>query len=216
MLTEAKYMAETRDRVGLGRKRSLFGPFFIAEDDLIDLIEREAGDLDRRVSEDQFLEFDFKFAKIPLAFFAQPIKGKAQRPLFHIRQVINPDAGHGGKTQGLCRLDPDFPIKDKIVLADKDGSTEPQFADRAHEFPHMSRSALADFTRRQLQIVKSNAYEFELGQSVVPRYVRCRRCLRELQELFAPMAAFPLQLTLNSVLVDEEIMTMPGHSSISC
>jgi NAD(P)-dependent dehydrogenase (short-subunit alcohol dehydrogenase family) len=45
-------MAETRDRekVGLGRKRCFFGPFFIAEDDLIDLIEREAGDLDRRVS----------------------------------------------------------------------------------------------------------------------------------------------------------------------
>jgi hypothetical protein len=90
MLTEAKYMAETRGGVGLGSKRSLFGTFFITEDDLIDLIEREAGDLDRRVSEDQFLEFDFKLAKIPLAFFAQPIKGKAQRPLFHIRQVIDP------------------------------------------------------------------------------------------------------------------------------
>ena len=89
--------------------------------------------------------------------------------------------------------------------------TESEFADRAHEFPHMSRSALADFTRRQLQIVKSNAYEFELGQSVVPRRVRCRRCLRELQELLAPMAAFSLQLTLNSVLVDEEIMTTPSH-----
>jgi hypothetical protein len=112
-------------------------------------------------------------------------------------------------------LDPDFPIKDKIVLADEDGSTEPQFADRAHEFPHMSRSALADFTRRQLQIVKSNAYEFELRQWVVPPRVRRRRCLRELQELFAPMAAFPLQLTLNSVLVHEEIMTTPGHHPIS-
>jgi hypothetical protein len=134
-----------------------------ASSESADLTEREAGDLDWRVNEDQFLEFDFKFVKIPLAFFAQPIKGKAQRPLFHIRQVINPDAGHGRKTQDLCRLDPDFPIKDKIVLADKDRSTEPQFADRAHEFPHMSRSALADFTRRQLQIVKSDAYEFELG-----------------------------------------------------
>jgi hypothetical protein len=52
-------MAKTRDRhkVGLGRKRSLFGPFSIAEDDLIDLIEREAGDLNRRVSEDQFICF---------------------------------------------------------------------------------------------------------------------------------------------------------------
>jgi hypothetical protein len=52
-----------------------------------------------------------------------------------------------------------------------------------------------------------------LGQWVVPPRVRCRRCLHELQELFAPMAAFPLQLTLNSVLADEEIMTTPGHSS---
>jgi hypothetical protein len=52
-------MAKTRDcdKVGLGRKRSLFGPFSIADDDLIDLIEREAGDLDQRVSEDQFICF---------------------------------------------------------------------------------------------------------------------------------------------------------------
>jgi hypothetical protein len=162
---------------------------------------------------DQFLEFDFKFAKIPLAFSPSRLRARRSVRCFHIRQVINPDAGYGEKTQGLCRLDPDFPVKDKIVLADEDGSTEPQFADRAHEFPHVSRSALADFTRRQLQIVKSNAYEFELAQWAVPPRVRCRRCLRELQELFAPMAAFPLQLTLNSVLVDEEIMTTPCHSS---
>ena len=77
----------------------------------------------------------------------------------------------------------------------------------------MSWTALADFTRRQLQIVKSNAYEFELGQWAVPPRVRRRRRLRELQELFVPMAAFSLQLTLNSVLVNEEIMTTPGHSS---
>jgi hypothetical protein len=38
-----------------------------------------------------------------------------------------------------------------------------------------------------------------------------RRRLRELQEFFAPMAAFPLQLTPKRLLVDEEIMTTPGH-----
>ena len=43
--------------------------------------------------------------------------------------MIDPDAGYGGKTQGLCRLDPDFPIENKIVLADKDGITESQLAD---------------------------------------------------------------------------------------
>jgi hypothetical protein len=32
--------------------------------------------------------------------------------------VIDPDAGHGGKTQELCRLDPDFPIEDKIAFPD--------------------------------------------------------------------------------------------------
>jgi hypothetical protein len=40
MLTETKYVAETRDRdgAGLGRKRALFGLFyFIAKDDLINL-----------------------------------------------------------------------------------------------------------------------------------------------------------------------------------
>jgi hypothetical protein len=75
----------------------------------------------------------------------------------------------------------------------------------------MNQSALADFARRQLQIVNSNAYEFEQWQRVVAPRARGRRGLREHQELFAPMAAFPLQLTLNSVLVDEEIMTTPSR-----
>ncbi len=73
MLTEAKHIAETRDgdRLGLGSKRVLFDPFGpIAKDDLIDLLKREAGDLDRRVGDDQFLELDFELGEIPLAFFA--------------------------------------------------------------------------------------------------------------------------------------------------
>jgi hypothetical protein len=46
--------------------------------------------------------------------------------------------------------------------------------------------------------------------ALLPKNPRAQ-CFRELQEFFAPMAAFPLQLTLKSVLVDEEIMTTPGH-----
>jgi hypothetical protein len=65
MLTEAKYIAEARERdsVGLGSKRTLFNLFYvIAKDDLVDLLECEAGDLDRRLGEDEFLEFDFELA----------------------------------------------------------------------------------------------------------------------------------------------------------
>src|ERR1700730_9174422 len=60
MLAEAKYVAGTRDRdgVGLGSKRALFDPFWLmAENDLINLFQREAGDLDRRVAECKFLQF---------------------------------------------------------------------------------------------------------------------------------------------------------------
>jgi len=118
MRTEPKYIAEPRDRdgVGLGSKAP-FGPFFIAEDNLIDLFQRKTGDFDRRISEDQFLEFDSQLGEIPLTFFAQPIDGEAQHTLFDIRQVINPDAGHGGKTQGLSRREPDFAVEVQIVLA---------------------------------------------------------------------------------------------------
>src|SRR5262249_50758283 len=54
MLAEAKYIAETgtRDGVGFGSNRALFGRFwFVAQNDLINLFQGEAGDFDRRISE---------------------------------------------------------------------------------------------------------------------------------------------------------------------
>ena len=165
MGTKPKHITATRDRggVGLGSKRASFGPFFIAENDLINLFQGKAGELDRRLGEDQFLEFDTELGEIPLTFFAQPINRKAQRPLFRLRQVINPDAGHGGKTQKLSRFDPGFPVENQIVLANKDGSTKPERADRAHNFPHMSRRALADFALRKMEIIDFYIRKCKLG-----------------------------------------------------
>ena len=72
MLTEAKYIAKTRDgdRVRLRSKWALFDRRrLIAEYNLIDLLQREAGNLDRRWGENEFLEFDLELGEIPLPFF---------------------------------------------------------------------------------------------------------------------------------------------------
>jgi hypothetical protein len=52
--------ASDGDRIGFGLERTLLnrGPRF--EHDLVDLSKREAGNLDRSVGEDQFLELDLE------------------------------------------------------------------------------------------------------------------------------------------------------------
>jgi Transposase domain (DUF772) len=124
--------------------------------------------------------------------------------------VIDPNAWHHGKTQGLGRLDPDFPIEDKIVPADKNRRAEPQRADRAHDL-HMRRPAFACLALWQIEIVWSNAHEVELRQRVVPPFARRRSGLGKLQEIFAPAAAFPLQLMLKSLPLAKGIMPGPNH-----
>jgi len=70
------------DRIGFGREGTLLhGLVGFAKDDLVDLIEREAGDLDWGVGQDQFLEFYSKFVEVPLAFFAEAIDGETQSAL---------------------------------------------------------------------------------------------------------------------------------------
>ena len=56
------------DGVGLGRERPLLDRVVgFAENDLVDLVEGEAGDLDRRVGQDQLLELDLQLVEVPLA-----------------------------------------------------------------------------------------------------------------------------------------------------
>ena len=165
-------------------KRTLFNRvLFIVENDLIDLAQGEAGDLDRRVGEDQLLEFDFEFGEIPLAFLAQAIDRQPQGPLLRLRQMIHADAGQGGKTQQLRPLDPDFTVEDHVVLADEDGSAEPELADRAGDLAHMRRVALADLARRRTQIIRRDAHHFELRQHVIAHRARRRRRLGEAREV---------------------------------
>ena len=59
------------DSISLRRERPLLnGVVRFAEDDLVDLIESEAGDFDRSVGQDQLLELNLQFVKVPLALFA--------------------------------------------------------------------------------------------------------------------------------------------------
>ena len=64
------------DSISLGCERPLLNRVVaIAEDDLVDLVESEAGDLDRSVGQDQLLELNLQFVKVPLALLAKAIGG---------------------------------------------------------------------------------------------------------------------------------------------
>ena len=43
---------------------------------MVDFGRREPGDLDRRVEQDQFFEFNLQRIEIPLAFFGEAVDGK--------------------------------------------------------------------------------------------------------------------------------------------
>jgi hypothetical protein len=75
----------------------------------------------------------------------------------------------------------------------------------------MRRHAFAGLALWQIEIVWAKAHEFEPRQRVVPPPARRRRGLGKLQDVFAPAAAFPLQLMLKSLLLDKEIMSGPNH-----
>jgi hypothetical protein len=70
------------DCVSLGRERTLLNAVVrFAEDDLVDLVQGEAGDLDRSVGQDQLLELNLQLVEVPLAFLPKAIGGEAQHAL---------------------------------------------------------------------------------------------------------------------------------------
>lgn len=53
----------------------------IAENDLVNIIESEAGNLDRRVGKDQFFKLDLQRLQIPGALFGKTIDHKTKEAL---------------------------------------------------------------------------------------------------------------------------------------
>jgi len=81
-------IAHSRDGHGprIRNKGSRFDRLhLLANNDLIHLIEREAGNFDRSVDEDEFFELDLERIEIPFAFLRQAIDGKAKNSLLFRR-----------------------------------------------------------------------------------------------------------------------------------
>jgi hypothetical protein len=73
MRTELENIADPGDRnCGVGLERPLLQTLGgIAENHMIDLGQREPGDLNRRIQQDQLFKLDLKRVKIPLSLFRQ-------------------------------------------------------------------------------------------------------------------------------------------------
>ena len=118
--------AGDRDSAGLGRQRPLLDRLrLVAEHDLVDFVEGEAGDLDRRVVQDQFLEFDLELVEVPLALFAEPVDGEAQQALLVLASNGRCARRARGRAREPRRLEPDLAVEDDIVLPMRMGSQKP-------------------------------------------------------------------------------------------
>jgi hypothetical protein len=73
---------------------------------VVDLVKREAGDLDRRVGEDQLLELDLKLVQVPLALLAKAIDGEAENALLGLAKMLDPNARVAAEAELPSRLDP--------------------------------------------------------------------------------------------------------------
>jgi hypothetical protein len=76
MGAEQEQVADPCDGRGHRKCRRIgsFGPSLVsADDDVIDLVGTEPGNFDRRVGDDEFLEFSLQLANVPGALFAQPV-----------------------------------------------------------------------------------------------------------------------------------------------
>ena len=59
---------------------------------MIDLGQREPGDLNRRIQQDQLFKLDLKRVKIPLSLFRQAIDRESEDTLFVYAQMLDADA----------------------------------------------------------------------------------------------------------------------------
>src|SRR6266542_6971001 len=107
MRTELEEVAGAgdRDRAFIRPERPLLDRLrLIRDDDLIDLVQREARDLDRRFFNDQLLEFNPQLVEIPIAFFRQPVDGEAQDALLLLVQMADLNAGNAIEPVKLGRF----------------------------------------------------------------------------------------------------------------
>src|SRR5579872_3635655 len=120
MRPEVKGVAYPGDRncARLGRERPLFDRIVtLAENNVVDLVEREAGDLDRRVGEDQLLELDLELVQVPLTLLPKAIDGETQNALLGLAKMLDPDARDAAEAELPSRLDPNSAIDDGVVPA---------------------------------------------------------------------------------------------------
>ena len=206
------------DSIRLGRERTLLnGVVRFAEDDLVDLVQGEAGDLDRSVGQDQLLELNLQLVKVPLALLPKPIDGEAQDALLLLAQIFDPDTRRTAKAEKPRRLDPYGAVEDKIVLANQDRGAEAERADRIGDLAHMGGVELADLARRHAEVLEEDVHKIERRQQVVARRECGRRRRGHALEAFAPTTALALQLPVSERAASKELrsilpMMSPLHS----
>jgi hypothetical protein len=156
------------DSIRLGCERPLLdGVVRFAKDDLVDLIESEAGDFDRSVGQDQLLELNLQLIKVPLALLPKAVDGEAQDALLLLAQIFDPDTRRTAKAEKPRRLDPYGAVEDKVVLANQDRRAEAERADRIGDLAHMGGVKLAKLAAWYPQILEEGVHKIEWRQQVV-------------------------------------------------
>jgi hypothetical protein len=158
MRTELENIADPGDRsCGVGLEQPLLQTLGgIAENHMIDLGQREPGDLNRRIQQDQLFKLDLKRVKIPLSLFRQAIDRQPEDTLFVYAQMLDADARDSIEAQLPRRLVAYFAVNELVATTDKKRITKTEETDRGSDLTHVNRIEFAEFSGGESKLFKSN------------------------------------------------------------
>jgi hypothetical protein len=158
--TELPQIPELRDGRAVHYKRGDFVggirplPLTLLDDE-IDLRGVEAGNLDGKIEIHlgQRLQLFRQQVGIPRCQLGESVIGQSIGPFLRFTEVLDPNAGDSGKTEGLRRLDPSMTGDDLAVGADQRRNDEAERRDTRRQLLELSRRVLAGISRIGLQAV---------------------------------------------------------------
>jgi hypothetical protein len=194
---ELEHVADlrNRNRIGVRLKRPHLGRLeCVPDDNVVDFTDREAGNLDRRIFQDELLELDLELIEIPASRLAKAIDCEAKQTLLLGGMMIHANAGKAAEAQQLGGLQPDLTVDQIVAVAYQKGITKAEGGDRCRDLAHMRGIQFAQLALGGTQLIDRQINDRECRQEIVTARVWTDRYLRHAQKRAATVTALGFQL----------------------
>ena len=141
---------------------------FDFSEDAIDLNEIKAGDFDRRVFEDHFLELQLKLVEAPGVLLTKAIDRDAKELELGSGERVDDDAGDHRQIEKLGGFDAHDAVDHQAVAIDKYGDVKAQRRDRIYDFPDVSCIKTAHVAGRRGERKRIALNQRQRRENVIP------------------------------------------------